>query len=98
MTKLELVDAVVQMTRARGPTAKLVEHCLDWYLDHIIDALACGETVQLKGFGRFEVVTAGARKAYDFKNRKTVDLPPRRRVVFTPYARLKNAVERNEDA
>ena len=56
-----------------------------------------GEDVQLKGFGRFQVVTRARRKAYDFKEKQTIDLPPSRRAVFTPYQRLTDAIKENTD-
>ena len=97
MTKLELVDAVIRQTKVTGAVARLVEGCLDFYLSHIIDALARGEDVQHKGFGRFQVVTRARRKAYDFKEKQTIDLPPSRRAVFTPYQRLTDAIKENTD-
>ena len=98
MTKLELIDSVVRMTKSTGYAAKLVELCLDAFLDRIVDALARGESVQLRGFGRFEVVARATRKAYDFKKGQTIDLPPSRKVVFTPYRRLSDAIKEGDDA
>ena len=57
MNKQELVDAIV----AKNPeiTKKLAGEVLGATLDAISDALAKGDSVQLIGFGTFEVKAVG---------------------------------------
>lgn len=59
MNKQELVDAIV----AKNPevTKKLAGEVLGATLDAISDALAKGDSVQLIGFGTFEVKATSAR-------------------------------------
>ena len=87
MTKRELVDAVVRRCRRGGvrlPRA-VAKPIIDMALSVIAEVVCTGEAVELAGFGKFTVTTRKAKKGYDFTTGKTIDLPPKEVVVFSPY-------------
>lgn len=65
MNKVELVDAIAKKT---GLTKKDTEATVKAFVESVSDSLAKGESVQLVGFGTFDV---GARAARTGRNPKT---------------------------
>lgn len=90
MKKSELVSEVCRRFRmARVPYSRtIVAAALDFALQIITETVNEGEPVSLHGFGRFDIVVRRAKKGYDFKAGKTIELPPRRKVVFKPSRRF----------
>ena len=57
---------------------------VDGVLRVIVEKLAQGESVQLRGFGSFAVVNKSARKVNDIKTGKPITIPAHKSVRFKP--------------
>lgn len=77
----DLVSRVAKAASLRNHEARRV---VDKMLSDLREALARGETVELRGLGTFEARWVEGRKGRDWKTGKTVELPPMRRVTFRP--------------
>jgi DNA-binding protein HU-beta len=72
MNKRELISAISEKT---GQTKAATEACLNATLDAITEAMLAGESVQLIGFGTFEVRSRGERNARNPKDGSTLVIP-----------------------
>ena len=61
-------------------------------LETVAEVLAEGDSVELHGFGKFEVVERNARKGRNPKTGEEIDIPAKNAVKFTAFASLKDAV------
>ncbi len=59
-----------------------VERIVDVVLDEIVDALAEGGRVELRGFGTFSVKLRGERAGRNPRNGSQVDVKPKRIISF----------------
>jgi nucleoid DNA-binding protein len=65
--------------------------CVDYFLDTLIDGIARGERVELRGLGSFEVKQVPVRKHHSIWSEKSI-LPSHGRVVFRPSRKLRDCV------
>ena len=79
MTKKELVLKIAEETDLKQIDVKSV---IQKTLDHIIDALAKGETVELRNFGVFKVKSRKPRIGRNPKTGASVPIPERKTVSF----------------
>lgn len=79
MTKKEIVIKIAEETRLKQVDVKKV---VQRTLDHIIDSLAKGETVELRNFGVFKVRSRKSRVGRNPKTGATVPIPEKRIVSF----------------
>lgn len=90
MTKRDLVVRISQETNL------IQEQVLDVIqktLDHMSEALAKGETIELRNFGVFEVKIRRARIGRNPNSpEKDVPIPPRAVVKFKPGKEMREAV------
>jgi nucleoid DNA-binding protein len=86
-------DLVVRISEETGMVQQQVLDVIQKTLDHISDALAGGNTVELRNFGVFEVKVRKPRVGRN-PNRPETDVPiPRRAVVkFKPGKEMREAV------
>jgi len=80
MTKAELVDhvaATVQLSKSQ--TEAVLTQCLQ----AIIDALQAGESVELRGFGRFQLRHRAARAGRNPRTGETIPIPAKAVPTFT---------------
>ena len=89
MNKTELVSA---MAERLGASKKHSEEALTVALDLITEALAEGETVQLVGFGSFEVRERAPRIGRNPRTKEEVTIPASKAVQFKSGKVLKRAV------
>ena len=86
MENLTKRDLVVQITKAIRPETRLTQSevfsIIQKTLDHITNALARGQNVELRNFGVFEVVLTKLRVGRNPKN-------PQADVPIPPYAKVK---------
>ncbi len=66
-----------------------VESAYQIFLEILEEALLSGESVGLPGLGVFEVRESPPRPVYDFKEKKTIQSAPQKRVVFRASRKLK---------
>jgi DNA-binding protein HU-beta len=84
----DLVDTVAAKT---GQPKTVVEGVVRGVLDGIEGAVGKGETVNLVGFGRFEVYDRGARRGRNLRTGETLQIPPTKAVRFKIGKRLRDA-------
>ena len=91
MNKSELTAAAAQ---AAGVQKKDAERLINAAIDIVAQKLAQGESVQLSGFGTFEVRNREARVGRNPVTRKTVEIPATKIPAFKASKGLKDLVGR----
>jgi len=89
LTKQEIVRAVSDTT---GIQRSKVAEVLELMIASIVEAMAAGETVELRGFGSFRTFDSKRRFVRNPNTGEMMELPPGRRVRFSPHGRLKEMV------
>lgn len=90
ITKIDLVEAVFLDTNLEK---KVVQEVFDSLLDKIKDSLKSGSSIELRGFGTFELrERKGRSKARNPKTGETVSVENHSIVAFRPGKELKAAV------
>lgn len=90
MNKQELIDAIV--AAAPNLTKKAAGEAVNATLDAIGDALAKGDSVQLIGFGTFEVRDTKARIGRNPSTGAELNIPASKKVGFKVGKALKDRV------
>jgi nucleoid DNA-binding protein len=86
-------DLVVRISEETGLVQQQVLNVIQRTLDHISEALAKGETVELRNFGVFEVKVRKARIGRNPNSPATdVRIPPRAVVKFKPGKEMRAEV------
>ena len=83
-----LIEGVATDTTSRRP---VVEAIVRGVLARIERAVGKGETVNLVGFGRFEVYERGARRGRNLRTGETLKIPATKAVRFKIGKRLRDA-------
>ncbi len=87
MTKAQLIEKVAL---GGGFTKKQTAQILELAVDTVVDALSCGEDVQISGFCHISVKEKAAYTGRNPKTGETVEVPASRKVVFAPSKALKD--------
>lgn len=90
MNKTELVQAVAERTQL---TKKDAGNAVNATLNLIQETLSNGETVQLIGFGSFEVRERAARKGRNPQTGEEIDIAATKTPAFKAGKQLKDAVK-----
>ena len=91
MTKAELVTSIAEKT---GLTKKDSEKALAAFVDSVTETLANGESIQLVGFGTFEVRERAAREGRNPRTKETITIPATKVPAFKAGRALKDAVSK----
>ncbi|OGW78073.1 MAG: integration host factor subunit beta [Omnitrophica bacterium RIFCSPLOWO2_02_FULL_45_16] len=89
MTKKEIVIKIAEETRLKQVDVKRI---VQRTLDHIIDSLTKGETVELRNFGIFKVRSRKSRVGRNPRTGVTVPIPEKRIVSFKSGMIMKKKV------
>ena len=89
MTKKEIVLKISEETELKQIDVKQV---VQKVLDHIVEALTKGDTVELRNFGIFKVRTRKPRVGRNPKTGATIPIPEKRIVSFKPGMVMKKRV------
>jgi len=89
MTKKEIALKIAEETNIKQIDVKKV---VQKTLDHIIDSLFKGETIELRNFGVFKVKTRRSRIGRNPKTGTKVPIPERKVVTFKPGMVMKKKV------
>lgn len=89
MTKTQIVDQIAKNTTL---TKKQAAEAVDAMIAAMQDALVAGESVQIFGFGGFNVKNVPARVGRNPRTNETVEIPASRRVTFSASKTLKDKV------
>src|ERR1700732_3624110 len=91
MTRKELIAAVHAGTDGlRGRAA--ANAAVEIMIRTIYAALAAGENVEINSFGKFVHVDGRRYVCRNFQTRESVEISSRRRVVFRPARKLRQAL------
>ena len=88
MTKAELVSEVA----AKSGLSKKDEKAIAGVIETITETLAKGESIQLVGFGTFEVRERAARSGINPQTKKKIQIPATKVPAFKAGRGLKDAV------
>ncbi|MGL5962776.1 MAG: HU family DNA-binding protein [Fusobacteriaceae bacterium] len=91
MTKKELVAKI--KTELGIDTTVNSERTVNGLLDVIKDELTKGESVEIFGFGKFEVVTKAAREGRNPKTGETISIEAKKVVKFKASKALSDLVK-----
>jgi len=89
VTKAKLIQAIAQKT---GLTKLETQAVLTGFWDTVIESLAQGESVELRGFGSFRVQHRPPRKARNPATGESIQVDARRVPVFKPAREFKDQV------
>ena len=90
MTKTELIREITNRTNI---TKKDAENAVSAFTDIVTEELAAGRSVQLPGFGVFEVSARSARTGRNPRTGEVVEIPASRTPKFRAGNKLKTAVK-----
>lgn len=96
MIKSELVSRLAEERPHLHP--KDVEAAVNIVLDSIVDALANGDRVELRGFGAFSTKWRDARKAHNPKTGEEVFVERKRALVFKTGKHLRERLNEGYDS
>lgn len=91
MNKVEMVDAIAKDT---GLTKKDAEAALKSFVDTVTKELTKGHSVQLIGFGSFDVGKRAARTGRNPKTGETIKIAASKAPKFKAGKALKDAVNK----
>jgi len=89
MNKTDLINHVAEKAEL---TKKDATQAVDAVFDTILNALKSGDTVQLIGFGSFEVRDRAARVGRNPQTGEEIEIPASKVPAFKPGKALKEAV------
>ena len=89
MTKAELVTSIAEKT---GLTKKDSEKALAAFVDTVTETLAKGDSIQLVGFGTFEVRERAAREGINPRTKEKIEIADTKVPAFKAGRALKDAV------
>ena len=89
MTKAELVTSIAEKT---GLTKKDSEKALAAFVDTVTETLAKGDSIQLVGFGTFEVRERAAREGINPRTKEKIEIAATKVTAFKAGRALKDAV------
>ena len=90
ITKAEIIDSVYEKT---GLSRKEIKPVIDLALKALVDALAQGKNIELRGFGTFEIrIRKGRLKARNPKTGEAVSVSSHGIVAFRAGKELRQAV------
>ncbi|MFR9543168.1 MAG: HU family DNA-binding protein [Rikenellaceae bacterium] len=93
MNKRELVTLVAQESHY---SRREVHDIVSKSFEVILERLQQGESVSLRRFGRFDHKHHKARKGYNPKTRKKIDVPEKISIRFTPTTKFNKAIQSRE--
>jgi len=89
MKKTELIN---KLAKDAGLTKKQAAAAFDACLGGIVDALVAGDSVQISGFGTFQVKDIPAHSGRNPRTNETIEIAASRRVTFAAGKTLKEKV------
>lgn len=89
MNKIDLAET---MSSRNGLSIKKNLDYINSLFGVLSDALENGQAVAIRNFGTLEVKPFRNRKGYDFKNKSTMPIEDRKRVVFKQSEVLSNKI------
>ena len=91
MTKAELVTSIAEKT---GLTKKDSEKALAAFVDTVTETLAKGDSIQLVGFGTFEVRERAAREGINPRTKENIEIAATKVPAFKAGKGFKDVVNK----
>ena len=91
MTRSDLVEELA--ARFSQLTHRDAEHAVKTLLDAMSDTLACGNRIEIRGFGSFSINRRPPRMGRNPRSGESVAIPEKRVPHFKPGKALREAVE-----
>ena len=95
MTKSELIQYLSVQAKENSFSARRsadMQEVVDSILNHLVEALAAGERVELRGFGSFSLHGISARPGRNPKTGEPVAVLAKKRVHFKPGGEMRREV------
>ncbi len=92
MTKSELIEQVSE--KVKNFTPKDVEVIVNSIFESMIETLAKGDGIEIRGFGSFKVKDRAARKGRNPKTGETIDVAAKKVPFFKVGKELKEMVNK----
>ncbi len=89
MKKTQLIEKAAEKS---GLTKKQLDAAYEAITATLTEALVAGESVQITGFGTFNVRTIAAHTGRNPKTNESITIPATRRVSFSAGKKLKDSV------
>jgi nucleoid DNA-binding protein len=86
-------DIAIKISDETGIKQIVVKKIIQKYLDHLIDILATGETIELRNFGVFKVKMRKPKMGRNPRTGEAVPVPAKKTVVFKPGLIMKQKVK-----
>lgn len=93
MTKKDIVLEVAERSELSHLTQVDIKKVIQSTLEHIVEALIKGQTIELRNFGVFKVKTRKGRIARNPKTGDKVTIPDRKVAVFKPGLLMKKKIK-----
>ncbi len=93
MTKSVLIEKIAE--KVKGLTKKQTEVIVETIFESIMDTLAKGGKVEIRGFGNFKLRSRKSRKARNPKTGESVEVPPKKVPYFKVGKELRDMINRN---
>jgi integration host factor subunit beta len=91
MSRSELIVSLAEATPEIADTQ--VDEAVKILLDTLTETLACGERIEIRGFGSFSLHSYSPRLARNPKTGEKVEVGPRNIPRFKPGKELRNRVD-----
>ncbi|MBQ6038892.1 MAG: integration host factor subunit beta [Bacteroidaceae bacterium] len=91
MTKAEIVSQIVKNT---GIDRKTATAAVEAFMTSVMDSLAAGENVYLRGFGSFNVKKRAQKTARNISKNTTIIIPEHNIPSFKPAKTFINAMQK----
>ena len=85
-------DFIARLSENLEQTQVATKPLLETTLQTVTDVLVEGDTVEIKGFGKFVVKVREARKGRNPSTGEEIDIPAKKFVKFVPSGMLNDAV------
>lgn len=89
MNKSQLIEALAQEINLPLREASPITNTI---LDTMVDALASGDSIEIRGFGSFVVKDYGSYKGRNPKTGESIEVPPKKLPFFKVGKELKEHV------
>jgi nucleoid DNA-binding protein len=86
LNRKELSSRVAKRLKVK---TEIVDAVIETAFDEIGLQLVLGDTVKIRGFGKFLVKVREARKSFNPVTRSIIELPARRQLMFQPGQQLR---------
>ena len=95
MKRSDIIRSIqVRFKNMRATDASAI---LDTISDHMIESVANGDRIEIRGFGRFKIKPRKERIARNPRSGESVTIPAGLKPVFEPSKELKKLLEESND-